>query len=378
MTDHQDFFEHAPCGYATLDDDGIIIAANQAFFRIVQRSHDETVGHLRFSSLLPGGDRIYFGTHFDPSLRMHREIHEIAFDLKRPSGERVPVLVSANVDLRDPNRPQVRLVVYEARDRRTYEQELLAARRAAEESEERARVLAETLQQTLIPPRPPQVPGLLIDGAYRPAGNGREVGGDFYDVFQIREGEWVVAIGDVCGKGAAAAALTAFVRHSIRFQAVLTSDPAEVLRRVNEGLLHHDSDRFCTAAVLRLKRDGSQWQARVAVAGHPLPLLRTGDTVRDLGVPGSLLGVLPEAEIVSVLVPLGVRDSVVLYTDGVTEARSGADLYGDDRLASLIARTGSEDLDPQATTAVILADVLAYQADVPRDDIAIVTLQPAG
>src|SRR6185312_12851732 len=119
--------------------------------------------------------------------------------------------------------------VFDATERRAYERELLRAKRRAEESEAHATDLARTLQQTLIPPAPPEIPELDIAAAYRPAGAGDEVGGDFYDIFELASGSWVIALGDVRGKGVQAAVVAALARHTIRAAAVRASQPSEVL-----------------------------------------------------------------------------------------------------------------------------------------------------
>lgn len=373
--DRGDFFDDAPCGYVELDRNGLILAANQRFLSSVDRSHDDVVGKQSFAGLLSAGARIYHETHFRPALQMHGHIHEIAVDLVRPDGSRVPALVSAN--LRGEGRKQTtRLIVLEARDRRSYEQELLGARRYAEEAEERATGLTRTLQQSFIPPSIADIPGLEVAGAYRPAGDGSVIGGDFYDVFQIHSGEWVVALGDVCGKGIEAAVVTTFVRHSIRALAVRYDSPAEVLRELNTVLLAHGTDRFCTVVLIRLLREDDRWLASVSSGGHPLPLLIAQEgAVVEIGASGSLVGVLTTPQLDDGRGTLGPGDRVVLFTDGVTEARRGDEPYGLDRLVSLVATdlpTASE------TTAAVLDDVLEFQDGNARDDIAIVTIRVLG
>lgn len=373
--DRGDFFEHAPCGYVELDADGRIIAANRAFLTLVDRAHDDVVGTQSFSGLLSAGARIYHETHFRPALQMHGSVHEIAVDLVRADGSKVPALVSAN--LRGEGRKQTtRLIVFEARDRRSYEQELLRARRAAEEAEQLATDLATTLQATFIPPSIGEIPGLEIAGAYRPAGDGSVIGGDFYDVFQIRTGEWVVALGDVCGKGIEAAVLTSFVRHSIRALAVRHDSPAEVLRDLNTALLAHGSDRFCTVVLLRLLKEDDQWLVSVSSGGHPLPLLVAQEgAVVEIGASGSLVGVLSTPQLDDGRGTIRPGDRVVLFTDGVTEARRADEPFGIDRLMALVAApvpTAAE------TTDMILDEVLTFQEGQARDDIAIVTVRVLG
>ena len=243
---------------------------------------------------------------------------------------------------------------------------------SAEESEARARTLAQTLQQTLIPPTTPDVPGLDVATAYRPAGDGSEVGGDFYDVFQIRDGEWVAFIGDVRGKGADAAVVAALARYTLRAAAVRYRDPHVVLEAVNQVLLQHAVDRFCTVAYVRLMHTDDGWEAVLCCAGHPLPVIKhAGGSTALVGTPGTLLGVVPDVEESDLAVPLAAGDVLLLYTDGVTEARTNGDMYGDERLLSVVA---TAERDAQNVTAQVLADVLAYQAGDARDDVALVAI----
>lgn len=367
--DPTDFFDHAPCGYVELDPDGTITAANARFLRLVDRPVEDVVNTMKFSAFLPIGDRIYHETHYRPALQMHGEVLEIAFDLMRPDGSTVPVLVSSNVG-GSAKRPIVRTVVFEARERRSYEHELLMARQEAERAEAWSSELARTLQQTFVPPAPPVIDGLEVVAEYRPAGDGSEVGGDFYDVFQIRSGEWVIALGDVAGKGVKAAALTSFVRHSLRAIAVQTDAPSEMLAILNTALISAGQDRFCTVAVLRFLREDDHWLGTVSLGGHPQPILRHHDgRVRELGVPGSLVGALDDPVFVEERFVLRDFDSITVFTDGVTEARRGDAWYGDDRLARIVAETPQSRDVPQQ----VLDDVMRFQGPAARDDIAILS-----
>jgi sigma-B regulation protein RsbU (phosphoserine phosphatase) len=221
----------------------------------------------------------------------------------------------------------------------------------------------------LIPPTPPTIPHLDIAAVYRPAGDGAEVGGDFYDVFQIADGDWVVVIGDVRGKGVEAAAITAFVRHTLRAAAVMSADPAVALSRLNAALLHHSTDRFCTVAFLRLSQLDGGWRGSVCAAGHPLPLLRRDGVVSFLGSPGSLLGVFEEPVLVEEPVELQPRDVVVLYTDGIPDGRRDGEFYGDERLLTAV-RDGAD--EAHALADEVAQDAISFQRGVTRDDIAVV------
>ena len=182
--DIEDLYEHAPCGYLSTMPDGTIIKVNQTLLSWLGHERHDLIGRRRLSDLLTAGGRIYHETHYAPLLSMQGTVREIAVDLVRADGSRLPALInSILVRDRDGAPTVVRTSVFNATDRRAYERELLHARERAERSESRARELATTLQASLIPPAPPVIPGLDVGATYRPAGEGDEVGGDFYDVF---------------------------------------------------------------------------------------------------------------------------------------------------------------------------------------------------
>ena len=221
----------------------------------------------------------------------------------------------------------------------------------------------------------PGVDGLDVAAAFRPAGDGREAGGDFYDVFPVAEHEWVVVVGDVSGKGAAAAAVTEFVRRSVRDLAPRLRDPAELLYALNRAVLDHDTDRFCTVVVVRLVDAGGHWSLTGSVGGHPLPVLRRPDgSVDEIGAHGSLVGVIAAPLFTTFEHPLN-DDLLLIYTDGVTEARHAGELFGLEGLLPLVAGCEHE---PAALTAKVLGAVLDFQDGDPRDDIALLALTRAG
>lgn len=370
--DPEKVYEQAPCGYLSTTPDGRIIKVNETFLAWTSYTREELLGR-QFSTILSAGGRIYHDTHYAPMLRLQGSVREIALDVVTPNQRRLPVLVNATMHMDENDDPLViRLVVLDATERREYERELLRAKQRAEESEARARALVQTLQKTLMPPTLPRIPGLDLDAVYRAAGSGDEVGGDFYDVFEIGEDDWVVALGDVLGKGVDAAAVTAVVRHTLRAVSVRTSSPAQVLQQLDDVLRHHPAQRSCTVVLLRLRRDASGWSACLSLGGHPPPLLlRPGAPAAPVGEIGSLVGVLPEAEFAEAVVRLEEGDTLLLYTDGVTEARSGRELYGERRLRAVAEQhVGSSRL-----AEVVLADVLDFQSGSPRDDVAMLTVR---
>ncbi|HXT45085.1 MAG TPA: SpoIIE family protein phosphatase [Pseudonocardiaceae bacterium] len=372
--DADQLYDRAPCGYLSTAPDGMIIKVNQTFLDLTGYQRGQLIGRVRFSQLLSVGGRIYYETHYAPMLGMQGHAHEIAFDLVRADKSRLPVLVNAVLERDARGGPLViRTAVFDARLRREYERELLRAKQRAEESEARAKALAKTLQQTLIPPAPPVIPHLDVAAAYRPTGDGSEVGGDFYDVFQIGTNDWVVAVGDVCGKGVEAAVVTALARYTLRAAIIEHSEPSTALATLNDVLLHHHTNRFCTVVLLRLRHAEGEWAGTVSCAGHPRPLLRQSNgTLHTVGKPGALLGVVDSPHLHDVQFRLLPGDMLVLYTDGITEARSGKVFYGDDKLAAAVARAPDS---ADALTSAILSEVLEFQTGRARDDIVVVVIR---
>ncbi len=182
--------------------DGLIVKANQTFLTLTGYGQVDLVGRLRFVDLLTAGGRIYHETHCAPMLQMHDTAREIALDVVFADGRRLPVLVNSVLEHDiSGSSTIVRTAVFDASQRRAYERELLRTKQRAEESELRASKLAQTLQGSFIPPTHPHIPGLELAAAYRPAGDGSEIGGDFYDVFEIGPDDWCMVIGDVSGQG---------------------------------------------------------------------------------------------------------------------------------------------------------------------------------
>jgi phosphoserine phosphatase RsbU/P len=247
---------------------------------------------------------------------------------------------------------------------------LIEKKNRAEASEREARALARTLQQTLIPPVPPSVPGLVLSAAYHPAGHGAEVGGDFYDVFSVGADDWVITVGDVCGKGYEAAIVTTLVRHTIRALCVGEDRPSAILTGLDEVLHRHPTDRFCTAALLRLRREHDGWSVTMSLGGHPQPVLIPSDGLSELwGTHGPLLGVTDRPTFTDNTLRLRRRDVLLLYTDGVIEGRRGHDMYGEHQLLQTAERHGR---DPAALVGALVDDVLAFQDGTLRDDVALI------
>jgi serine phosphatase RsbU (regulator of sigma subunit)/PAS domain-containing protein/anti-sigma regulatory factor (Ser/Thr protein kinase) len=236
--------------------------------------------------------------------------------------------------------------------------------------------VARTLQGSLVPAQLPRVPGFEVAARFHAAGEDVQVGGDFFDVFETDDGSWAAVIGDVSGKGADAAAVTALARYTVRAVAVHGRRPSTVLRELNDAILRHDlDDRFCTAAFARLR--GGEHGARVQVSngGHPLPVLVSVDgDARSVGRPGTALGIGRAPRLFDREVELRPGDKLVFVTDGVIEARVAGRMLGVDGLERLLADAG--ELDAVATGERIEAAILG-EAE-PRDDIAVLVLRAAG
>lgn len=240
-------------------------------------------------------------------------------------------------------------------------------------AEQETRDLANTLQASLLPPNDPVIAGLDVAAAYKQATAGVAVGGDFYDVFATADG-WGVVMGDVCGKGPDAAQLTALVRHTARAAAVQSSSPAAVLRTINDAVLQGDDPRFCTVVYLFVEPGEANATITCAAGGHPLPLvLRADGSVEQAGRPGTLLGAFATVDVEDVTVHLGPGDLVLLFTDGVPEARRGDRFFGNEALHDIIG--ACKGVDAAGVVARVVDVVLGFQDHTPRDDIAVLALR---
>ncbi len=236
-------------------------------------------------------------------------------------------------------------------------------------------LVARTLRRSLMPAVLPALDGLELASYFRPMGAGDEVGGDFYDAFGDRDALWLV-IGDVCGKGAEAAALTGFLRHTIAAYSREQSSPAAVLAQVNRAMLDQDFDGcFATAALAHLRFHGSRADATLALGGHPAALLVRGDaTVAEFGGAGALLGVIEEPGFAEDTVALGPGDSLVLYTDGLVEAHAPERILSVEAMSERLRTAQTRSADSAIESLLGLLDVDGRV----RDDIAILAARVAG
>ena len=231
---------------------------------------------------------------------------------------------------------------------------------------ERSRV-ASMLQKALLPPVLPDIPGVELAGLYD-AAEDIDIGGDFYDALGVG-GDWTLVLGDVCGKGVEAASLTALARHTVRAAALQDPEPRQVLRLLNEALCRNEgSDEFCTAVCTHLRISEAGATLEVSAGGHPPALvLRRDGTVEEVGEAGMLLGCFDDVELASTRTELGPGDLVLLYTDGLTEARHGQEQFGVERVKKALA--GAAGLSAEVALRHVHNAVEAWQSG-QRDDTA--------
>jgi PAS domain S-box-containing protein len=251
--------------------------------------------------------------------------------------------------------------------------------------EERDRT-AKVLQRSLLPPDLPAIPHVDLAARYLPVGEGNEVGGDFYDVFDSGDGSWGAVVGDVCGKGPEAAAVMGLVRHTIRALARFQRRPSRLLQELNRSLLEQSVDhRFCTVCYLRMRPNAEGVRVTMCAAGHPLPLaLRADGRVEAVGRPGHLLGIFPDVSLSDSAVDLASGDALVVYTDGAIDERIVDPVTGERKLAD----PGDEPLrravadaagcDAEGTAARIEEALQSARgASPPVDDVALLVIRAA-
>jgi len=232
---------------------------------------------------------------------------------------------------------------------------------------ERLAHIARTLQTSLLPPVLPEIEGIELAAAFQAVGDGYEVGGDFYDAFELSDGTWALTLGDVCGKGSEAAVLTALARYTLRAAAMRSRDPAAVLGVLNEAIHRQHPDQFCTAVYATL--DPVTGTVELAVGGHPHPLVLTAaGQVTAVGTSSPLLGPYETWEGSTDIITLGPGDMLVFYSDGVSEARSGRGFFGDDRLAATL-RTATG-LPAAAAVRLLETNALSFAGQL-NDDLAV-------
>lgn len=343
----EDLYENAPCGYLSTRLDGTIIKVNRTFESWMRLRREDLIEARRFQDLLSPGSRIYYETHYAPLLRMQGAVREIAVELRRSDGSVLPALVNSVLRSDVSGRPRiVRTTVFDATDRRRYEQELLRARRNERE-------IAEQLQRGLLSDELPEVPGLGLGVAYRPGRNGTEVGGDWFDVF-IAGDTIMLVIGDVVGRGIGAAVEMGQLRSAVRALATIDARPAAIL-----GHLDDYAERYAVGTMATLVCGALQPETgsfRFACAGHPPPLLLGSEgEPRFVWSARSLPLAVRRERRPEGMLELVPGTMVVLYTDGLVESR---DRSFDDGLELLLRKVAaSRNRDPATLAALLVREL---------------------
>ncbi|OBK12258.1 PP2C family protein-serine/threonine phosphatase [Mycobacterium asiaticum] len=371
------FFDKAPCGLVCATPDRRILAVNRTLTEWLGIPADELIGR-RFTELFSAGARIHYETHFAPLLQVNGTVAEMAMDLVKADETRLPALITLNVEAGDNGSPEVvRLAIHDARKRRSYERELLDERRRAEAERSRAQLLASTLQRSLLPPLLSPPSWLQAASHYHAASD--DVGGDFYDLYPLSTDTWGFFLGDVAGKGASAAVVTSLTRYTLRAAAVMNADPVSVLHTLNSVLGQHlpgDASAFATVIVGTLRPTEHGVDVHLASGGHP-PALRldSSGTASEISTAGGqAVGMLSKPEFVATRFVLGPGDTMLLYTDGLTEARigTGPQRYDDDYALRRFAQIHA----PSSASGIIvsLRELLAELGPGVEDDVALLAL----
>ena len=324
-----ELFENAPCGYLVTHLDGTILRVNRTFESWTGLPREQLLAGTRLQDLLSVGGQIYYETHYAPLLRMQGSVRAVAVEIVRGDGSRLPALVNSSVSEDEAGRPQVvRTAVFDATDRRQYEEELLTARRREHE-------VAQHLQRSMLSGDLPQAQGLQLDVAYRPAEEGLEVGGDWYDAFWLDDGATIgLVVGDVVGRGIGAAATMGQLRSAVRALASTGLGPGRLLDGLETYARRHDVGRMATVVYAEL--DLAARRLRYACAGHPPPaILPPGEEPSfawdGRSLPLDALAGPDEARSEATL-QLEPGTALLLYTDGLIERRSSNVTQGLDRL----------------------------------------------
>jgi phosphoserine phosphatase RsbU/P len=374
----EELYENAPCGYILARPDRRIVKVN-ATLSAWLGYEPNMLNDKPFTDLLAVGSRIHYETHFAPMLQLQGQLGGITLDLVTVDGTRLPVFVTANVKNDVHGHPCLfRIIVQDARDRRSYERELLDERQRVERERARAQVLAQTLQRSLIPPSlsPPEG---LDAAAYYHAASADDVGGDFYDLFPLSQEKWGFFLGDVCGKGAGAAAVTSLTRYTLRAAAVFDADPVAVLQNLHSVLRHEYRDlenQFATVVFGVLTPCRSGFDVHLASGGHPPPLLLdAGGQAHYVSTSGGQpVGIPFEPRFTAAQIRLSAGDTLVLYSDGLTEARTGNGTERYDDHGALLVFAAAE---APASAAAIVASIRALLDDLGEgieDDAAVLAL----
>jgi phosphoserine phosphatase RsbU/P len=362
----EELFEEAPCGFVITRLDGAIVRVNRTFEEMIGFAREQLVAGRRLQDLLTPGGRIYHETHYAPLLRMQGWVKEIAVELIRADGTRLAALINSVVGTdRAGDSQVVRTTVFDATDRRRYEQELLRARN-------REREIAGKLQRSMLTGSLPEDPRLDLAVQYQPAVDTLEVGGDWYDAFWTGERSIGVVVGDVVGRGLEAAAAMGQLRSAIRALASTGLAPGALLDALDRYANQYGVGEMATVACAQL--DLETGELRIACAGHPPPVIAEPGRRPWFVLDGrsapldvySTSATRPEADLV-----LAQDAALVLFTDGLVER---VDRPIDTGLDQLLTELGHRAGVPARDVAADLSRIMLADSRT-RDDVCVVVLR---
>jgi PAS domain S-box-containing protein len=343
-------------GVFVLDAFGRIADANPSAEELLGTTRRHLLG-VPLGDLLPGASRSDQNDSTRGELTIGDADHWRTFDLSRqPLSDRA-------------GRPAGHLVVLRDITERT-----VAETRLRELLVERSRIAA-TLQASLVPGRLPAIPGTEVATRYLPAGDGSEVGGDFYDIFPLADGCWGIVLGDVSGKGAEAAAVTGLTRYTLRTLANPKHAPSRTLGELNTRLLAATTDEcHCTLVYALARPNGAGLELTLSLAGHhpPLVLRRTGH-VEPVGQLGTVVGLFESPDLHDYKVILAPEELICMFTDGLVEARKGNELFDTERTAAVLERCA--DQSTEAIAEELVASVRRFHGKELVDDLALLLLR---
>ena len=365
----EDLFENAPCGYLSTTLDGTLLKVNRTFESWTGLDRADLVGKKRFSELLSGGGRIYHETHYAPLLRMQGQVREIALEIVRADGSRLPVLVNSTlVDGPDGEPRLIRTTVFDASDRRRYEEELLRAQR-------KEREIAEQLQRSMLAGELPVSTEVEVAASYQPSDSALDVGGDWYDAFWLSRHRVGLVVGDVVGRGIEAAATMGQLRSATRALASTGQPPPRLLEALDAYAVRHRVGFLTTVVYLEFDLDSHE--LRFSCAGHLPPVLAPASEDAHLAWKGRSLPLglggrdedaRPEARC-----RLDPGSVVLLYTDGLVERRRASLDAGLERLVAEVEANRGE--PPEQLTANLLR---AFDTTERQDDACAMALSLRG
>jgi sigma-B regulation protein RsbU (phosphoserine phosphatase) len=361
----EELFENAPCGYLTSELDGTITLVNRTLETLTGLRREELVGR-RFQELLTVGGQIYHETHYAPLLAMQGWVREIAVDVVKADGSALPALINSVLQRDRDGRPRaIRTVVFDATDRRAYEQELLRAR-------DQEHAIAGELQRSLLDGELPHDPAIDLAVCYSPAVRGLEVGGDWYDAFWLRDRVVGIVVGDVVGRGIGAATTMGQLRSAVRALALTGLSPGPLLEALDGYARRHGVGQMTTLAYAELDLD--RGDLTLACAGHPPPAIAApGDEPSYVwagrSTPLDASDVPLERPETTVALARGAV--VVLFTDGLFER---VDRPLQDGLDELLAEIGSRrELPAEALANDVTRAALAGRQT--SDDVCLLALR---